>query len=94
MSVESDDVETLVSYRLGRLEKQIEANERGSIVRHESLVLKLEKLSELDSYSKENRLRIEMLEKSRDRLIGVVSVLGTGVTMVIVQMIFGLFGGK
>lgn len=91
MSVDDKDVETLVSYRLGRLEKQLEEYERSNIVRHENLVFKLEGLNEVNAHSKENRLRIEMLEKSRDRLIGVVSVLGTGTVMVIVQMIFGVF---
>lgn len=88
---DSQDVETLVSYRLGRLEKQAEEYERSNVVRHESLVLKLAALNDLEKFAAENRIRIEMLEKSRDRLIGVVSIIGTGTIMVTVQMIFGVF---
>jgi hypothetical protein len=91
MPTNEDDVETLVSYRLGRLEKQIENVEKSNVLRHESLVLKLEKLGDLEKFAAENRLRIELLEKSRERLIGVVSIVATGTVMLIVQMMFGVF---
>lgn len=91
MPTNEDDVETLVSYRLGRLEKQIETVDKSNATRHESLVLKLEKLGDLEKFAAENRLRIELLEKSRERLIGVVSIVATGTIMLTVQMIFGVF---
>ncbi len=93
MAIE-DENEILISYRLGRLEKQVEEADRNSTARHSDLVMKLEAFGKLEKFAAENRIRIEMLEKSRDRMIGVVSVIGTGVVMVFVQMIFGLFGGK
>jgi len=91
MTTNEDDVETLVSYRLGRLEKQIENVEKSNVLRHESLVIKLEKLGDLEKFAAENRLRIELLEKSRERLIGVISIVATGTVMLTVQMIFGVF---
>lgn len=88
---ENNNVEGLISYRLGRLEKQIEESEKSNILRHDSLLFKLEGLGRLERVGAENRLRIEILEKSRDRLIGVTSILATGVTLTIVQMLFGVF---
>lgn len=91
MSPIDNDDDILISYRLGRLEKQLEEYERNNVVRHEAFIVKLEGLGKLEKFAAENRIRIEMLEKSRDRLIGVVSVLATGTVMVVVQMLFGVF---
>lgn len=90
---EYDDTHTLIAYRLGRLEKQLEENNRGTVSRFENLTLKLEGLGDIEKYARENRIRIEMLEKSRERLVGVISVVATGLIMILADIFFGIVGG-
>lgn len=83
------DDRTLVAYRLGRLEKQVEESNRQNVARHESLIIRLDDLNRISQFASENRLRIEMLEKSRDRLIGALAVVATGTIMLAIQTVLG-----
>jgi hypothetical protein len=73
--------ETLMAYRLGRVERSLEELNR-----------KLDSIADIRTQVLTNSLKITSLEKSRDRLIAGVSVIGTGVIMLSLQTLFDIIG--
>lgn len=72
--------ENIVAYRLGEVEKTVKETNS-----------KLDGLLEIRNDIAINSLKIANLEKSRDRLITVISLLGTGVVMLFLEQMLNLF---
>ena len=79
-SEERQENENLTAWRLGRVEKGIE-----------ELSNTLKQFAEISDRVLTNSLKIQSLEKSRDRMITALSILGTSTLMIVVQQIFNVF---
>lgn len=79
---EVPDHQSVISYRLGQVESAVRSN-------NETVNKKLDTITGITTDVTTLRIRVESLEKSRDRLIGLVSALMVGLIVLAIQIYFG-----
>jgi hypothetical protein len=73
--------ENLMAWRLGRVEKTLETIDE-----------KLDSFSSISTRVEVNSIRVASLEKSRDRMVAAITVLGTSMILMLIQMVFNIVG--
>ena len=84
------DGESLVAWRLGRLEKAVDQINTHSIARDEKIIEKLEQIGEVSQKVSQNTWRIQSLESSRSSIYKFLTGIASAVTLIILEMIFNL----
>lgn len=82
--------ESLVAWRLGRLEKAVDQINSLSIGRDEKIIEKLEQISEIAQKVSQNTWRIQSLEASRNSIYRFLSGLASAVILIILEMVFDI----
>lgn len=82
--------ESLVAWRLGRLEKAVDQINNLSISRDEKIIEKLEQIGEVAQKVSQNTWRIQSLEASRSNIYRFISGIASAVILIVLEMIFNL----
>lgn len=81
----NDENTSLVAWRLGRVEKAVEKVEENNTNQNKALMDKLDSFGEIKEQVVKNTINIDSLLTSRSRMIAMVSVLATGVFILLVE---------